>query len=274
MSEDNKIGLIAGNGDYPLHFARAAKDAGKTVIAAALEGETNPELESIVDTFTWVGLGQLQKLIQVFKKEHVTRAVMAGQVKHFRLYDLLKLDIRALSLLNKLPNKKADTILKAVCHELEKEGVRLVEATVFLGKFIPQEGILTKIRPTKQQQNDIAFGWRIAKGIAGLDIGQTVVVKEQAVLAVEAMEGTDKTILRGGDIGKGEVVVVKVSKPNQDFRFDIPVIGERTVETLNTAKAAVLAFSAGETLILNMGKVIELANKYKICLVAIEKNLG
>ncbi len=272
MPEDNKIGLIAGNGDYPLHFARAAKAQGKKIITVALDGETDPNLTNLVDSFSWIGLGQLNKLIDIFRKEQITQVVMAGQVKHFRLFDLLKLDLRAAALLKRLPNKKADTILGGVAEELEKEGISLVDSRIFLEKFIPQAGVLTKAKPNKEQQKDIEFGLKIAKGIAGLDIGQTVIVKDQAVLAVEAMEGTDQAILRGGKIGKGEVVVVKVSKPGQDFRFDVPIIGEKTIDILREAGAQVLAFCAGETLILNIERVIELANEYKICLVAIKSN--
>jgi hypothetical protein len=270
MPEINKIGLIAGNGDYPLHFATAAKAQGKTIITVALDGETDPELKTMVDSFTWVGLGQLNKLIDTFKKEQVTRVVMAGQVKHFRLFDLLKLDLRAAGLLKRLPNKKADTILGGVAEELGKEGIALVDSRIFLEKFIPPAGVLTRIKPDKEQMKDIEFGLKIAKGIAALDVGQTIVVKDRAVLAVEAMEGTDQTILRGGKIGKGDVVVVKVSKPNQDFRFDVPIIGEKTIAVLYEAGARVLAFCAGETLILNIDAVIKLADSYKLCLVAIK----
>ena len=271
MPDDNKIGLIAGNGDYPLHFARAAKAQNKKIICVALEGETVPELAELVDSFTWVGLGQLSKLIGTFKKDNITRAVMAGQVKHFRMFDLLKLDLKAAALLRRLPNKKADTILGGVAEELSKEGIQLVDSRIFLEQFIPQAGVLTKTKPDKEQQKDIDFGLRMAKGIAGLDIGQTVVVKDRAVLAVEAMDGTDQAILRGGKIGKGGVVVVKVSKPGQDFRFDVPIVGERTMAILKEAGAKVLAFSAGETLILNMPRVIDLANQYGICLVAVKE---
>lgn len=270
MTEDNKIGLIAGNGDYPLHFARAAKAQGKKIITVALDGETDPNLANLVDSFSWVGLGQLNKLIDIFRKEQITQVVMAGQVKHFRLFDLLKLDLRAAALLKRLPNKKADTILGGVAEELQKESISLVDSRIFLEKFIPQAGVLTKAKPNKEQQKDIEFGLKIAKGIAGLDIGQTVIVKDQAVLAVEAMEGTDQAILRGGKIGKGEVVVVKVSKPSQDFRFDVPIIGEKTIDILREAGAQVLAFCSGETLILNIDAVIKQADAYNICLVAVK----
>ncbi len=264
-----KIGLIAGNGEFPLFFARFASREDRKIIAIGLQEETNPALEKEVEKLYWLHLGELKKLINIFKQENVQTAVMAGQVKHFRLFDLLKLDTRAMTLLSKLKDKRADTILAGVAEELAKEGINLIDSTTFLSSFLPQEGVLTSTKPTKAQWSDICFGYRIAKGIAGLDIGQTVVVKDKAVLAVEAMEGTDETILRGGKFGKKDVVAVKVSKPQQDRRFDIPIVGEKTVQILKEAKATVLAFSAGSTLLLNQEEVIRLANAEKICLVAV-----
>lgn len=264
-----KIGLIAGNGEFPLFFARFAREQGKKIIAVALKEETTSTLEQDVEKLYWLHLGQLKKLIKIFKKEDIKTAVMAGQVKHFRLFDLLKLDSRAASLLSRLKDKRADTILAGVAEELSKEGIKLIDSTTFLSSFLPKEGILTSAKPTKSQWKDISFGYKIAKNIAGLDIGQTVVVKDRAVLAVEAMEGTDETIKRGGKFGRGDVVVVKVSKPQQDRRFDIPIIGETTIHVLREAKVSVLAFSAEATLLLDREKVIRLANDEKICLIAV-----
>ncbi len=268
-----KIGLIAGNGEFPLFFARFAREQGKKIIAVALREETTPLLEQEVDKLYWLHLGQLKKLIEIFKKEDIKTAVMAGQVKHFRLFDLLKLDSRAVSLLSKLKDKRADTILAGVAEELTKEGIQLIDSTTFLSSFLPKKGILTLTKPTKQQLKDISFGYKIAKSIAGLDIGQTVVVKDRAVLAVEAMEGTDETIKRGAKFGREDVVVVKVSKPRQDRRFDIPIIGEKTVYVLKEAKVGVLAFSAGSTLLLDREKVIRMANDEKICLIAVGEDV-
>lgn len=269
MLNNKKLGLIAGNGQYPLIFARTAKELGWEIVAVAIKQETEPGLKDMVDKFWWVEVGELAKLINIFKKEQVKRAVMAGQVKHIRLFDFLKLDFKAISLLKKIKDKKADTILKAVAEELAKAGIQLEDSTIFLKKFMPGEGILTKIEPTAEQWEDIKFGYKIAKQIAGLDIGQTVIVKDLAVLAIEAMEGTDETIKRGGTLGKKDSIVVKVSKPAQDFRFDIPIIGEKTIEALIQAKIKILAFSAGETLFLNLDKVITRANENEICLVGV-----
>jgi UDP-2,3-diacylglucosamine hydrolase len=264
-----KIGLIAGNGEFPLFFSRCARQKNKAVIALALKEETDPALEKEVAKIYWLHLGQLSKMINIFKEEKIGKAVMIGQVKHFRLFDLLKLDTRATALLARLKDKRADTILAGVAEELAKEGIELIDSTTFLASFLPAEGILTSHKPTKEQLKDIFFGHKIAKSIAGLDIGQTVVVKDRAVLAVEAMEGTDQTILRGAKLGRGEVVVVKVSKPKQDRRFDIPIIGERTIETLKKAGVKVLAFSAGSTLILDTEAVVKMADRAGICLVAV-----
>ncbi|MFH1239432.1 MAG: UDP-2,3-diacylglucosamine diphosphatase LpxI [bacterium] len=267
--DTEKIGLIAGNGEFPLFFSRFARQKNKTVIAVALKEETDPALGKEVAKLYWLHLGQLKKMIEIFQEENIKTAVMAGQVKHFRLFDLLKLDSRAASLLARLKDKRADTILTGVAEELAKEGINLIDSTTFLSSFLPPEGVLTSRKPTKDQLKDIAFGYKIAKSIAGLDIGQTVVVKDRAVLAVEAMEGTDETIRRGAKLGRGEVVVVKVSKPRQDRRFDIPIIGEMTIETLKKAEVSVLAFSAGATLLLDKEAVVKMADKAGICLIAI-----
>lgn len=267
--DTEKIGLIAGNGEFPLFFARFARQKNKTIVAVALKEETVPALEREVDKLYWLHLGQLKKLIEIFKQENIKTAVMAGQVKHFRLFDLLKLDSRAAALLARLKDKRADTILAGVAEELAKEGIQLIDSTTFLSSFLPQEGVLTSVKPSKNQWRDIAFGYKIAKSIAGVDIGQTVVVKDQTVLAVEAMEGTDETILRGAKLGKGDVVVVKVSKPRQDRRFDMPIVGERTIAILKKAEVNVLAFSAGSTLLLDRETVVKMADEAGICLVAI-----
>lgn len=268
--EEKRLGLIAGNGQYPLIFARTAKEQGWEIVAVAIKQETEPALKEIADKFFWVEVGELSKLINIFKKEQVKKAVMAGQVKHIRLFDFLKLDFKAINLLKKIKDKKADTILKAVAEEMAKEGIQLEDSTIFLKKFMPGEGILTKTEPSAEQWKDIKFGYKIAKQIAGLDIGQTIVVKDLAVLAVEAMEGTDETVKRGGTLGKKDSIVVKVSKPAQDFRFDVPIVGEKTIETLVQAKIKILAFNAGETLFLNLNRVIARANENKICLVGVK----
>jgi len=268
---NRKIGLIAGNGRFPLIFAREAKRAGVEVVALAIKKETSPSLVNLVDRIHWVDVGQLGDLIEICKKEGITRAVMAGQVKHTRLFSEVKLDSRAMALLAGVKDKKANSLLGAVADELSREGIELIDSASYLAHLLPSPGILTRRKPTQKEWQDIEFGHKMAKEIAGLDIGQTVVVKDQAVLAVEGMEGTDRTIRRGGKLGKGNVVVVKVSKPQQDRRFDLPIVGERTIEVLKEAKAKVLAFSARSTILLDRDKVVKSANKNGISLVAVKE---
>jgi len=268
---NRKIGLIAGNGRFPLIFAREAKRAGVEVVALAIKKETSPSLVNLVDRIHWVDVGQLGDLIEICKKEGITRAVMAGQVRHTRLFSEVKLDARAMALLAGVKDKKANSLLGAVADELSREGIELIDSASYLAHLLPSPGILTRRKPTQKEWQDIEFGHKMAKEIAGLDIGQTVVVKDQAVLAVEGMEGTDRTIRRGGKLGKGDVVVVKVSKPQQDRRFDLPIVGERTIEVLKEAKAKVLAFSARSTILLDREKVVKSANKNGISLVAVKE---
>jgi len=269
--ENRKIGLIAGNGRFPLIFAQEAKKAGLEVVALAIKKETSPSLENLVDRIHWVDVGQLGDLIEICKKEGITRAVMAGQVRHTRLFSQVKLDARAMALLAGVKDKKANSLLGAVADELSREGIELINSGTYLSHLLPSPGILTRRKPTQKEWQDIEFGHKMAKEIAGLDIGQTVVVKDQAVLAVEGMEGTDLAIKRGGKLGRRDVVVVKVSKPQQDRRFDLPIVGERTVEVLKEAKAKVFAFSARNTILLNRKKVVKRANQNGISLVAIKE---
>ena len=269
--ENRKIGLIAGNGRFPLIFAQEAKKAGAEVVALAIKKETSPSLENLVDRVHWVDVGQLGDLIEICKKEGITRAVMAGQVRHTHLFSQVKLDARAMALLAGVKDKKANSLLGAVADELSREGIELIDSSAYLSHLLPSPGILTRRKPTQKEWRDIEFGHKMAKEIAGLDIGQTVVVKDQAVLAVEGMEGTDLTIKRGGKLGRGDVIVVKVSKPQQDRRFDLPIVGERTVEVLKEAKAKVLAFSARSTILLDREKVVKRANQNGISLVAIKE---
>jgi DUF1009 family protein len=269
--ENRKIGLIAGNGKFPLIFAQEAKRVGAEVVALAIKKETSPSLQNLVDRIHWVNVGQLGDLIEICKKEGITRAVMAGQVRHTRLFSQVKLDARAMALLAGVKDKKANSLLGAVADELLREGIELMDSATYLSHLLPSPGILTRRKPTQREWRDIEFGHKMAKEIASLDIGQTVVVKDQAVLAVEGMEGTDRAIKRGGRLGRGDVVVVKVSKPQQDRRFDLPIVGERTVEVLKQAKAKVLAFSARNTILLDREKVVKSANQNGLSLVAIKE---
>jgi len=269
VNQERPLGLIAGNGKFPLLFAKVARDKGIKIVAVAIKGDTSRHITGLVDKLFWIGPGQLQKLFEVFRQEGVKRAIMAGQVNPKNLFDKrLSPDDELRELFENIRDKKADTIFSAVADRLKVQGIDLIDSTTLLDEFLCPAGVLTKRSPTPQEWEDIRFGKEIAKAIAYFDIGQTVVVKQKAVLAVEALEGTDNTILRGGKIGNGNAVVIKVSKPKQDMRFDIPVIGLRTVKKLICAKVSCLAVEAGETLFLDKGSAVCLANKKGICIIA------
>ncbi len=265
----NKIGIIAGNGKFPFIFAQEAKKGGKELVIIALKGEADRKIEEVGDKVYWINIGNLGELIKTLKEENIKEAVMVGQVKHTRLFTEIKLDFQAIKLLGKIKNKKTDSILGAVAQELEKEGIKLLNSTLFLSSLLPKKGVLTRSHPTGEEEKDIKFGFEIAKRIAELDIGQTVIVKNRCVLAVEALEGTNECIFRGSQLGREGVVVVKVSKPEQDMRFDVPVIGRKTIEVLIEAKASVLAIEENKTLIFDREEVIFLADKANISVVVI-----
>lgn len=269
----NKIGLIAGNGNFPVAFARAAKQKGIQVIAVAHEGETLPELAQWVDAIFWINVGQLGKLIKIFKEQGVTDVLMAGGINKTRLFSGMP-DLRGMTLLAKMIHKKDDSILRAVARELESEGITVRESTLYLDNILVSPGILTKRRPSKGEQQDIEFGWHMAKEIGRLDIGQTVVVKDQAVLAVEAIEGTDEAIRRGGLLCGRGAVVVKVCKPQQDLRFDLPAVGTQTIDTMEQVKASCLAVEADKTIIIEREAVVREADRAGITIVAIQNPQG
>jgi hypothetical protein len=267
----DSVGIIAGNGEFPMIFARSARQQGVTrLVTAAFEGETNSEIEKLADEVEWVRIGQLNKLIRVFTSRGVTRAVMAGGLTPSNLFKNLSLDMRMIAVAARLKQRNAETIFGAIADELKKDGIELLDPRPFFGDAVPKAGCLTRCQPTKEEQEDIEFGSCIAKEVGRLDIGQAVVVKRGTVLAVEGLEGTDECIRRGGALAgeKGGAVVVKVSKPNHDFRFDIPCVGVRTIESCATGKIAVLAIEAGSSLLLDKDKVLEAANKNNLCLVA------
>ncbi|MFA5072404.1 MAG: UDP-2,3-diacylglucosamine diphosphatase LpxI [Nitrospirota bacterium] len=264
------IGLIAGNGTFPLLFARAAHEKGIKVIAVAHEGETQPELAQCVEKIFWVKVGQLGKLISVLKEQGVRDVMMAGGIKKTHLFSGALPDLRGIAFLAKMVHKKDDSILRAIAGELESEGIVVRESTLYLDHILASSGVLTKRKPTKQEQHDIDFGWQMAKEIGRLDIGQTVLVKDQAVLAVEAIEGTDETIRRGGTLCRSGAVVVKVCKPQQDLRFDLPAIGTQTIMTMESVKASCLAIEAGKTIIIDRETVIQNANKAGISIIALQ----
>ncbi len=264
-----KIGLIAGNGKFPLIFAQAARRAGRYIVAIAIKEEAEKELADLVDKIYWISVGQLKTLIEILKKEQVKKAIMAGQIRHELLFSGIELDDEFKRLLLQLKDKKTDTILGAIAARIEQLGIEFIDSTTFIKDYLPEKGVLTKCKPATEQWEDIEFGWTIAKAIAGLDIGQSVVVKDKVVLSIEAIEGTDEAIRRGSLYCRGGAVVVKVSKPKQDMRFDIPSIGKKTVEILVKEKVAVLAFEAGKTLFLDRDCVVVEADKHGISIVAI-----
>ena len=267
---NKRIALIAGNGKFPILLAKAAREKGVWVVAIAINEETERELEQCVNKIYWLGVGELEKLFQVLVKEKLTSAVMAGQVKHKLLFDPnIKIDKNMRELLDKAKDKKTDSIIGAVAKRLEAQGVKLLDSTIFLSDYLPEKGVLTKHPLDQRVLDDIEFGKEIAKSIAGLDIGQTVVVKDKVVLAVESIEGTDEAIKRGAHYGKFGIVVIKVSKPNQDMRFDVPIVGPQTIRLLKDLKAACMAIEAKKTLIIDKEETVNLANDLGIAVVAI-----
>lgn len=265
------LGLIAGNGDFPLILAREARRQGCRVVAAAFEAETQPAICDVADEVEWVRIGQLNRLSEVFTRRGVKRAVMAGGITPANLFRNLSLDWRMIAVAARLKVRNAETIFGAVAEELGKDGVELLDPRPFLGDSVPAVGPLTRRAPTAEQMEDVAFGLNIAKEISRLDIGQTVVVRQGTVLAVEGFEGTDACIRRGGQLAgdKGGAVVVKVSKPNQDFRFDIPCVGRQTIESCAAGKIAVLALEAGCSLLLGREEVLAAAERQGLRLVGV-----
>jgi len=267
---ETRIALLAGNGRFPIIFAKAAKKKNVELIAIAINEETSKDLEKYVDKIYWLGVGELEKLSQILKKEKLISCVMAGQVRHKLLFDkTIKIDGKMKELLDKVKDKKTDSLIGAVANRLEQSGIKLLDSTIFLKDLLPEKGILTKTPLDKSVLEDIEFGKDIAKSIAGLDIGQSIVVKDKVVLAVESIEGTDEAIKRGAKYGKEGVVVVKVSKPKQDMRFDVPTIGPSTIKLLKELKASSIAIEAKKTLIIDKEETINLANESNIGIVVI-----
>jgi DUF1009 family protein len=268
----DKIGIIAGGGQFPYLFADSAKKAGRHVVIIGHKGETHPELEKVADSFHWIKLGQLGKIIKIFKNEEVNETVFLGTITKTRIFRDAIPDFKALTLWNKIDIKQDDAILRAIADELEKQDIKVLESTLYLKDLLFPSGVLTKKKPSAEQRRDIEFGWFMAKEMGKLDIGQCVVVRNQTVLAVEAIEGTDAAIKRGGSLGKEKAVVVKVKKPNQDFRFDLPATGLKTIETMHEVKARVLAVEAGQSLLFDKETVVELANRAGMVVVGIEES--
>jgi len=262
------LGIIAGNGVYPFAMAKSARAAGvERIVVTAFHNETNPALAELVEELEWMRVGQLGKMINYFKKAGITAVVMSGQINPKNLFDL-RPDIKALLVLGRLKTRNAESIFGAIGDELAKAGIELLDATTFMDDYLAQPGLVAGPKLDKRLEEDIRYGFEIAKEVSRLDIGQTVVVKNGTVLAVEAFEGTNVAIKRGGELGRKDAIVVKVSKPNQDFRFDVPVVGPITLETARDAKIRVIAVEAKRTLLLEKEKIQELATKNGISIYA------
>ena len=263
-----KLGLIAGKGELPAAVASGARSQGYKVFAVALDPLADKSLSSYVDEIQWVNVGKFGELLESLKKSGVKEAVMAGKVSKTLLYkSKITPDLRAMKLLFSLRDRSDDSILLAITKEIEKEGIKLLDITGFTTSLLTPEGVLTADKPTEDEWKDIAFGWKIAKEIGRLDIGQTVVVKNQAVMAVEAIEGTDEAIKRGGTLAGKGAVVVKVSKPDQDMRFDVPVVGLDTIKAMADVHARVLSVESMKSMILNRDAIIKEAKKTGIAII-------
>lgn len=245
-----------------------ARKAGFEMAVAAIREETDPEIEKLAASLNWVGIGQLGRMIRFFKDEGVEKAIMAGQVKHVQIFSRSIPDARMLKVLLRLPKRNTDSLIGAIASELQTEGIELIDSTYFLQDHLPQPGTLTRRQPDDRERENIEYGLQVAHEIARLDLGQTIVVRAKACVAVEAMEGTDETIRRAGRLAKGGLTVVKIAKPGQDMRFDVPVVGVPTIETMLEAGATCLCITAGKTLMFDRDEMIALADKKKIAIVA------
>ena len=274
-TEREKIGIIAGAGQFPLLFAQSARHQGLKVYAAAHQGETDELLLGHVDGHIWIKLGQLGKIISFFKKEGIKKTVFIGSITKTNIFRDVRPDFKGLGLWNKINIKQDDAILRAVADQLARDGIEVVASTRYVPELLFPHGVLTRKKLTQEQKKDIAFGWKVVRAIGRMDIGQCVVVRNQTVLAVEAIEGTDAAIRRGGSLCREKAVVVKVRKPGQDLRFDLPAIGEKTIQSMQEVKASVLAVEAGYALLFDRDSAIQAADAAGIIVVGVtEKSSG
>lgn len=269
--QQDRIGIIAGGGQFPLLFIEAARKAGRRVYVAAHRSETDELVAKAADEACWIKLGQLGKIIKFFKQHRISETVFLGTITKTQIFRDVLPDFKGLSLWNKIDVRQDDAILRAVAGALEQEGIKVLESTLYLEHLLFPKGVLTKKKPNKSQRLDIEFGWKNARAIGGLDIGQCVVVRDCAVMAVEAIEGTDATILRGGKLAKEQAVVVKVRKPNQDFRFDLPATGIGTIDSIRQVNGAILAVEAGQSLLFDSEEMIRAADSGGVIVVGIEE---
>jgi DUF1009 family protein len=264
-----KLGLIAGNGKFPLILAEQARKEGYSLVAIAHRGETLKEIEGLVENVVWIYVGQLGKMVRTFLRAGITEAVMAGGIQKVRLLENFRPDFRGAKFLARMKRKDDDALLRGLADELETEGIRVLDSTLCLSEIVATEGVLTQRPPRPAEWEDIRLGFRVAKEIGRLGIGQTVVIKKQVVVAVEALEGTDAAIERGGSLAKPGFVVVKVSKPQQDLRFDVPAVGVGTIRRIHEMNGTALAVEANRTLLLEKDVLIREAEEYGISVVAL-----
>ena len=264
------LGLIAGNGIFPRLVAGGAKAAGVPVVAVAHRGETDEALESEVDECTWVRVGELGKIIRTLKQAGCRQAVMAGGIAKVKIFGGFRPDLRGATFLARTRSLYDDKLLRGIAAELESDGIEVIPSTAYLPELLPEPGLLGRVRLRSRDREDIAFGRRVAQATGAFEIGQTVVVRAGLVLAVEAVEGTDAAIRRGGELGRGDAVVVKASKPGQDLRFDVPAVGPTTIELMAEVGARVLAIEAGRTLLLERERLLAAADNSSVAVFAFD----
>jgi DUF1009 family protein len=271
VASSSRFGLIAGNGRFPFLVLEAARSQGIEMVVAAIKEETFPEIEQHAKSVHWMSLGQLGKLIKTFKSEGVNHAIMAGQVKHKQIFSSIIPDLKMLQLLASLATKNTDSLIGAVAKMLESEGIHLMDSTLFLRPLLPDPGVLTRRAPSEEEKRDLDYGYKIARELGRLDLGQSVAVADGACVALEAMEGTDAVIERAASLVNGRMLrVVKLAKPNQDLRFDVPVIGVSTVKLMGRLKVSALAIEARKTLMMDREDLVREADAAGIAIVAVE----
>ncbi len=268
---DDRIGLIAGSGQFPVLFARAALEKGWRIHAAAYKDEADPNLSAYVSSLEWFYVGQIKKMIRYFKDHKVTQAVMMGAISKPKMFTHVRPDTKAIALIAGMRHTHDDALLRGFADLLHKEGIQIRPSTFLLPEMLAPDGVWTKRKPSKKELKDIDLGWSIAKEIGRLDIGQCIVIRDGSVLAVEAIDGTDATIARGGELGRGRAVVIKVCKPHQDMRFDVPAVGLKTIETMHKADIRTLAIEAGKAVVFDRHAMIQLADKHGISIVALKE---
>ena len=268
--ESMKVGIIAGNGQFPLLFSRAARKRGYRVFVAAIEGEADPELSSCCDELVWLHIGQVKKLLKFFRFHGVEDAVLVGGVKKTHIFRDIKPDTKALAFLARMRHTHDDTLLSAFATLLEKEGIVVRPSTFLVPEILAEAGVWTRKGLSFSQKRDLETGWRIAKEVGRLDVGQCLVMEKGSVLAVEAIDGTDATIRRGGSLGDGSALLIKVSKPTQDMRFDVPAVGLQTLQTMQASGVTALVMEAGCAVVFDRAEMVSFADAHKMTIVAVD----